>query len=108
MFRMENSQDDGQHQQDVSVVTKPKRPSLHKVIMHNDDYTTMEFVIECLTRFFQKSHDEAEAVMLEIHHKGQAVCGVYTYEVAESKVNKVTRYARDHGHPLRLSTEPES
>jgi ATP-dependent Clp protease adaptor protein ClpS len=86
---------------------KLQAPRMHKVLMHNDDYTTMEFVILVLQKFFQKNYTEAQAIMLEVHHQGYGVCGVYTYEVAESKAAKVVKYARDNGHPLKCSTEPE-
>ncbi|WP_392566901.1 ATP-dependent Clp protease adapter ClpS [Utexia brackfieldae] len=80
-------------------------PSKYLVIMHNDDYTTMDFVIEVLQRFF--SHDEAKAteIMLAIHHHGIGVCGFYTAEIAEMKVIKVTQYAREHQFPLRCTME---
>jgi len=83
-------------------VTPPKR---FAVVLINDDYTTMEFVIDVLQRFFSKNPQEAHALMLEIHHKGKAACGVYTYEVAESKAQKVSSYARQKGHPLKPVVE---
>jgi ATP-dependent Clp protease adaptor protein ClpS len=86
---------------------KLKPPSMYKVLMHNDDYTTMEFVILILQKFFSKNFNDAQAIMLDVHKKGFGVCGTYTFEVAESKVAKVIKYARDNGHPLRCSTEPE-
>lgn len=85
---------------------KLKRPSMYKVLMHNDDYTTMEFVVHVLQKFFQKSSPEAHAIMLEVHTRGFGVCGIYTFEVAESKSAKVVKYSREHGHPLKCSTEP--
>ena len=88
--------------------TKLQPPRMYKVLMHNDDYTTMEFVILVLQKFFNKNHDEAQAIMLSVHQKGFGVCGIYTFEVAESKVAKVIKYARENGHPLQCSTEPES
>lgn len=92
----------------VATIRKEKlqAPKMYKVIMHNDDYTTMEFVILVLQKFFNKSASEAQAIMLSVHSKGFGVCGVYTFEVAESKVAKVTKHARDNGHPLKCSTEP--
>ena len=94
------------------VATKSKEklqaPRMYKVLMHNDDYTTMEFVVLVLQKFFQKNHAESQSIMLEVHNKGYGICGVYTYEVAESKVAKVIKYARENGHPLKCSTEPES
>lgn len=93
------------------LATKPKgkveRPRRFKVLLHNDDYTTMEFVVLVLMQFFHKSEAEATHVMLSIHHQGSGVAGVYPRDVAESKVQKVTSYAREHGMPLRLTAEPE-
>jgi len=85
---------------------KLKTPRMHKVIMHNDDYTTMEFVVLILQKFFNKSSSEAHSIMLEIHTRGLGICGIYTFEIAESKAAKVSRYARENGHPLKCSTEP--
>lgn len=76
-------------------------PPLHKIWLLNDDYTTMEFVIEVLKEFFYKSDKQAEQIMLKVHHEGKAVCGEYPKDVAETKVMRVTRYARAHGHPLQ-------
>ncbi len=103
-----SSETDRDEQSGVATVkkTKLRPPSMYKVLMHNDDYTTMEFVILVLQKFFNKNSDEAHAIMLEVHNRGFGICGIYTYEVAESKVAKVTKYARDNGHPLKCSTEP--
>lgn len=86
---------------------KVERPRRFKVVLHNDDYTTMEFVVLVLMRFFHKSEAEATHVMLSIHHQGSGVAGLYPRDVAESKVQKVTAFAREHGMPLRLTAEPE-
>lgn len=86
---------------------KTKRPQRWKVVLHNDDYTTMDFVVEVLVRFFRKSPREALQVMLQVHHKGSGVAGVYPREVAETKVAEVTAEARTQGHPLMLTTEEE-
>ncbi len=83
-----------------------EKPRQHKVILHNDHYTTMEFVIMVLMRFFQKSETEAMHVMLTVHHKGAGVAGVYTKDVAETKVHEVTEFSQENGMPLRLTTEP--
>jgi ATP-dependent Clp protease adaptor protein ClpS len=93
----------------LAVKTKPKtkKPSLYKVLMLNDDYTPMEFVVHCLERFFGKSNEEATRIMLHVHHKGVGICGVYTYEVAETKVNQVMDLARQHQHPLQCTIEKE-
>lgn len=90
----------------VAEDQKVKEPRMYKVLMHNDDYTTMEFVIHVLQKFFKKSRPEAQAIMLSVHTKGVGICGIYTYEVAESKANKVVKYAREKGHPLKCTSEP--
>jgi len=79
---------------------KLKRPSLYKVIMLNDDFTPMDFVVYLLKTFFQKNHDEASKIMLEIHNKGSGICGVFTYEIAETKILKVINTSRNNGFPL--------
>lgn len=86
---------------------KTKKPRLYKVLLHNDDYTTMEFVIEVLVRFFQKDQAEATHLMLYVHTKGKAIAGIYTFDVADTKVTQVTEYARKNGHPLLVTMEPE-
>ncbi|MCT4643101.1 MAG: ATP-dependent Clp protease adapter ClpS [Bacteriovoracaceae bacterium] len=93
-------------QEEVAIAEKIKEPSMFKVLMHNDDYTTMEFVIHVLEKFFSKNYDEAHAIMLKIHHEGLAICGIYTCEVAESKANKVNRYSKNKGYPLKCTFEP--
>jgi ATP-dependent Clp protease adaptor protein ClpS len=89
----------------VKPKPKAKKPSMFKVIMLNDDYTPMEFVVMVLERFFAKSHEEATRIMLHVHQKGVGVCGVYTYEVAETKVTQVMDLARQHQHPLQCTLE---
>lgn len=84
-----------------------KEPPLYKVLLLNDDYTTMEFVIEILVYIFKKSAEEATRIMLQVHHEGVGVCGVYTYEVAETKVNIVETAARENGFPLKCTMEKE-
>ena len=86
---------------------KTKKPSLYKVLLLNDDYTPMEFVVHVLERYFNKSRDDATRIMLHVHHKGVGICGVYTYEVAETKVTQVIDFARQHGHPLQCTMEKE-
>ncbi|GBF05073.1 ATP-dependent Clp protease adaptor protein ClpS [Deinococcus aerius] len=88
--------------------TTTQRPRLYRVLLLNDDYTPMEFVVEVLTRYFRKAEQEARLIMLAVHHKGQGVAGVYTRDVAETKVAQVTAHARREGHPLRLVAEPEA
>ena len=81
------------------------RPPLYQVVLLNDDFTPMEFVVDVLERFFSMSRTNATRVMLEVHTKGKGVCGVFTYEIAETKVAQVTTYARDHQHPLMCTLE---
>ncbi|MBH62933.1 MAG: ATP-dependent Clp protease adapter ClpS [Alphaproteobacteria bacterium] len=87
--------------------TKTKKPSMYKVLLLNDDYTPMEFVVHILERIFHKSHEEATQIMLHVHQKGIGVCGVYTYEIAETKVNQVVDIARRKQHPLQCTMEKE-
>lgn len=103
-----SSETEKDEQSGTATIRKQKlqAPRMYKVLMHNDDYTTMEFVILVLQKFFNKTSPEAQAIMLEVHTRGFGICGIYTYEVAESKVAKVVKYARDNGHPLKCSTEP--
>jgi ATP-dependent Clp protease adaptor protein ClpS len=102
-----SKQDDGKT--DVVTKTKPKtkKPSLYKVLILNDDYTPMEFVVFVLERFFSKGREEATRIMLHVHHKGVGICGVYTYEIAETKVAQVMDMARQNGHPLQCTMEKE-
>ena len=85
--------------------TRTKQPTPYKVLMLNDDYTPMEFVVVCLQRFFRMGVEDATRVMLQVHKKGVGVCGVFTYEVAETKVSQVTDYARENQHPLQCTLE---
>ncbi len=87
--------------------TNLKEPRRYKVIMYNDDFTTMEFVVMILVQVFLKSQEEAEALMLQVHHSGKAVVGIYSYDIAVSKTRKATNMAREQGYPLRLTVEPE-
>ena len=87
--------------------TRTKKPSLYKVLILNDDYTPMEFVVHILERFFGKGREEATRIMLHVHQKGVGVCGVYTFEVAETKVTQVMDFARNHQHPLQCTMEKE-
>ena len=94
---------------DVALKTRPKtkKPSMYKVVMLNDDYTPMEFVVMVLQRFFRKSHEEATQIMLHVHQRGVGVCGVYTLEVAETKTCQVMDLARKNQHPLQMQIEKE-
>ena len=87
--------------------TKPKRPSFYKVVLLNDDYTPMEFVVHVLQAIFRKDQDDATRIMLEVHQKGAGLCGVYTREVAETKVEQVIQFARRNEHPLQCVMEQE-
>ena len=91
----------------VITKTKPqtKRPSMYRVLILNDDYTPMEFVVHVLERFFGKDHEAATRIMLHVHHHGIGECGIYTYEVAETKVTQVMDFARKHQHPLQCVME---
>lgn len=98
---------DDELQTNIVVQARPKtrRPAMYKVLMLNDDYTPMEFVVHVLERFFQKTRDEATNIMLHVHKRGVGVCGVFTYEVAESKVTQVMDLARQNQHPLQCTIE---
>jgi ATP-dependent Clp protease adaptor protein ClpS len=95
----------------TGVIVKPKaktkKPSMYKVLMLNDDYTPMEFVVHILERFFNKNREEATRIMMYVHRRGVGVCGVYTYEVAETKVTQVMDFARQHQHPLQCTLEKD-
>ncbi len=94
---------------DVIVKSRPKTktPSMYKVLMLNDDYTPMEFVVHVLEKFFGMNRSDATRIMLHVHQRGVGICGVFTYEVAESKVNSVVDYARRQQHPLQCTLEKE-
>ncbi len=91
----------------VKTKTKTKRPSLYKVLLLNDDYTPMEFVVYVLQRFFSKDQERAVGIMLTVHNKGIAVVGVYPFEIAETKVTQVMDSARSNQHPLQCTMEKE-
>jgi len=98
---------DGEGQVGVATKTraKPKKPSQYKVLMLNDDYTPMEFVVMVLKRFFRMDLEQATRVMLHVHQRGVGVCGIFPYEVAETKVNQVMDFARENQHPLQCTLE---
>jgi len=96
---------DNQTRADVKRRTRTRQPPMYTVLMHNDDYTTMEFVVEALIAVFHKSPTEANRIMLHIHFKGAGVCGAFPYEIAETKLRKVHDMARREGFPLRCSLE---
>ncbi len=103
----------GTHQpgtgEDVAVRTRNQtaRPAMYKVLLHNDHYTTMEFVVDVLKDIFNKNRRDAVRIMLDVHQNGIGLCGVYTSEVAETKVDAVHKRARKEGYPLRCTLEPE-
>jgi ATP-dependent Clp protease adaptor protein ClpS len=96
---------------DQGVATRPrtklKRPSLYRVLLLNDDYTPMEFVVHVIERFFNKGREEATRIMLHVHHHGVGECGIFTYEVAETKVTQVMDFARKNQHPLQCVMEKQ-
>jgi ATP-dependent Clp protease adaptor protein ClpS len=102
-----------QEESDTGVVTetrkkeKLEKPKLYKVLFHNDNYTTMEFVVAVLRDVFHKNETDAIAIMLNVHRNGVGVAGVYTYEIAETKIKMTEKLAREHEFPLKLSMEPE-
>ncbi|WP_299326240.1 ATP-dependent Clp protease adapter ClpS [Parasphingopyxis sp.] len=105
----DRDEDDGAGDGTVGVATqtrtRTKKPSPYKVLMLNDDFTPMEFVVHVLQRFFGMSMDDATRVMLHVHQRGVGVCGVFSYEVAETKVNQVIDFARENQHPLQCTLE---
>ena len=96
---------DGQTGTATKTRTRTKKPSQYKVLMLNDDYTPMEFVVLVLKRYFRMDIDQATQVMLHVHQRGVGVCGIFPYEVAETKVNQVMDFAREHQHPLQCTLE---
>ena len=91
----------------VKARPRTRKPTMYKVLMLNDDYTPMEFVVHVLERFFQKSREQATQIMLHVHRRGVGVCGVFTYEVAETKVTQVMDLARQNQHPLQCTIEKD-
>ncbi len=103
----DNDSDKGNSGTATLTRTRTKKPSMYKVLMLNDDYTPMEFVVHVLERFFSKNREEATRIMLHVHQRGVGICGVFTYEVAETKVMQVMDLARKHQHPLQCTLEKE-
>ena len=105
----DDNADEGDSDSEVGIATKtrakPKKPSQYKVLLLNDDYTPMEFVVMVLKRFFGMNLEQATRVMLHVHQKGVGVCGIFPYEVAETKVNQVMDFARQNQHPLQCTLE---
>lgn len=100
---------DPQHEEDVLTERKQKlqKPPLYKVLLHNDDFTTMDFVVFVLVQVFHKAEEEAIQIMLAVHQQGVGVAGVFTYEVAETKINQVHNLAKAHEYPLLCTLEEE-
>lgn len=107
----EEGGDDRDGENEIGIATKskakPKKPSRYKVLLLNDDYTPMEFVVMVLKRFFGMNLEESTRVMLHVHQKGVGVCGVFPYEVAETKVNQVMDFAKQNQHPLQCTLEKD-
>ncbi|MGV6800390.1 MAG: ATP-dependent Clp protease adapter ClpS [bacterium] len=107
----DDDREDYEADRQTGIITKPKpkvkKPSLYKVILLNDDYTPQEFVVWLLEAIFQKSPEEATKIMLHVHQSGVGICGIYTYEVAETKVAQVLELARRNEHPLQCTMEKE-
>jgi len=104
---MSGSNNPNVHNDDIAELTRQRLapPPMYKVILHNDDFTPMDFVIDVLARFFNMQYERATEVMLKVHYEGSAVCGVYTAEIAETKVQQVSQYAKEHQHPLLCTME---
>ena len=96
-----------QYEYDLDEDLEIREPSKYKVLLLNDDYSTMDFVIEVLVKVFRKTIDEASSIMLEVHHKGKAICGIYPKEIASTKVAQVSTMARSEGFPLKAILEEE-
>ena len=105
----ERSKTNPNREDELAVVERPKvdKPRRYVVVFHNDDYTTMDFVVRVLEKFFHMDETQATQVMLHVHHKGYGIVGVFTRDVAETKALQVTTYAKEHGHPLKCTAEPE-
>ena len=105
--KIDNSNNANDLQRGLLLTTKPKikKPSMYNVILLNDDYTPMEFVVIVLEKYFNKKQEEATQIMLHVHKSGVGICGIYTYEVAETKCKAVLNFARNNEHPLQCSIE---
>ncbi|WP_440904131.1 ATP-dependent Clp protease adapter ClpS [Catenovulum sp. SX2] len=105
MSKFTNTKDPNQGELQEAVRKAVKPPPMYKVILNNDDYTPMDFVVEVLTKFFRMDLEKANQIMLTIHYEGKGVCGTFTFEIAETKVAQVNQYAREHQHPLMCTME---
>jgi ATP-dependent Clp protease adaptor protein ClpS len=99
------TEESNQHS-NVAEKERLKKPPLYVVLLVNDDYTPMDFVVHVLEKFFNKNEDEAKHIMLEVHEKGEGICGIFTREVAETKAARVVQYAQEHQHPLQTRIAP--
>ena len=95
-------------EEELDVALELEEPQMFKVLLHNDDYTSMDFVVEVLTGIFHKSHAQAEQIMLQIHEKGKAICGVYSFEIAQTKAQQVKQKAKQNEFPLLATIEEDS
>jgi len=96
------------YEEEFDIALELQEPQMFKVLLHNDDYTSMDFVVEVLMDIFHKNHSHAEQIMLQIHEKGKAVCGVYTYEIAQMKVEQVRQLAKRNEFPLLATMEEDA
>jgi ATP-dependent Clp protease adaptor protein ClpS len=110
-IKMSKQDNNNEGDREGSVITKSKpktkKPSMYKVLMINDDYTPMDFVVHVLQKFFKIPEPQALTIMLQVHQKGFGVCGIFSFEVAESKVQQVVEYATTHAHPLQCTIEKD-
>jgi ATP-dependent Clp protease adaptor protein ClpS len=95
-------------EEELEVALELQEPQLFKVLLHNDDYTSMDFVVEVLMDIFHKTHQQAEQIMLQVHERGKAICGVYTYEIAQMKVEQVRQLAKQNEFPLLATMEEDA
>ena len=95
-------------EEELDLALELEEPQMFKVLLHNDDYTSMDFVVEILTGIFHKSHAQAEQIMLQIHEKGKAICGVYSFEIAQTKAQQVKQRAKQNEFPLLATIEEDS
>jgi ATP-dependent Clp protease adaptor protein ClpS len=103
---MSRKTDESNQHSSTAEKTKVKKPPLYAVLLMNDDYTPMEFVVEILQKFFGKTEEEATQIMLQVHEKGHGICGIFTREIAETKAARVVQYAQEHQHPLQTRIVP--
>jgi ATP-dependent Clp protease adaptor protein ClpS len=94
-------------EEEIETLIDLQEPKMYRVFLHNDDYTTMDFVVEILTRIFHKTTDQAVEIMLQVHEKGKGLCGVYTYEIAQAKVDQVKQLAKQNEFPLLATMEED-